>query len=110
MKYHFFGKDCIIDKSLANREDVNNKLKIQGFKADKLLFVNQIHGIEVVVVDAKEKIHGEQNLPKADAIVTNLPNIYVYGSCLFTRHIRNIVLLEYSMESGIFYKFKQSNS
>lgn len=77
IKHHFFGKDCIIDRPLSNRQDINEKLKIHGFKADNLLFVNQVHGSEIVVVDELAKIHGEQNLPKADAIVTNLPNIAI---------------------------------
>ena len=77
IKYHFFGKDCIIDRALTNREDLTQKLDIQGLKANHMLFVNQIHGAEAVIVDSKEKIYGTQNLPKADAIVTNLPNVAI---------------------------------
>ncbi len=76
MKYHFFGKDCIIDRPLANRGDLTRALSEKNFPT-KTLFVNQIHGSEVVVVDKSEKIYGDQDLPKADAIVTNLPNISI---------------------------------
>lgn len=76
MKYHFFGKDCIIDRPLANRADLTRALSKKNFPT-KTLFVNQIHGSEVVVVDKSEKIYGDQDLPKADAIVTNLPNISI---------------------------------
>jgi len=76
IKYNFFGKDCIIDRSLANRAGLTLALIEKNFLT-KVLFVNQIHGSEVVVVDAVEKIHGDQDLPKADAIVTNLPNILI---------------------------------
>ena len=76
IKYNFFGKDCIIDRPLANRAGLTLALIEKNFST-KVLFVNQIHGSEVVVVDAVEKIHGDQDLPKADAIVTNLPNISI---------------------------------
>jgi YfiH family protein len=77
VKFHFFGKDCSIDRALSNRSDLNKNIATQGFDCTDVLFVNQIHGTEVVVVDAAEKIHGQQNLPKADAIVTNLPNLAI---------------------------------
>ncbi len=77
VKHHFFGKDCVIDRGLSNREGLTRALKENGFASRETLFVNQIHGAEVVVVDALEKIYGEQNLPKADALVTNLPNVVI---------------------------------
>jgi YfiH family protein len=77
VKHYFFGKDCIIDRELSKREELNCSLTKQGFRHSNMLFVNQIHGAEIVVVDAKEKIHGDQNLPKADGLVTNLPNIAI---------------------------------
>ena len=76
IKYHFFGKDCIIDRPLANRVDLTRALSEKNFPT-KTLFVNQIHGNEVLVIDKSEKIHGDQDLPKADAIVTNLANISI---------------------------------
>ncbi len=77
IKYRFFGKDCIIDRALLNREDLLKSLDNKGFKCDELLFVNQIHSSEVVIVDEKNKLYDMHNLPKADAIVTNLKNIAI---------------------------------
>lgn len=75
VKYHFFGKDCFINQGLSERSHLNSELNNKNLLGDSVLFVNQIHGGEVVTVDSADKIHGNQNLPKADAIVTNLPNI-----------------------------------
>lgn len=77
IKYHFFGKDCVIERSLANRSNLKLALERQGFTNFNVLFVNQVHGSEVVIIDDEKKIHGEQDLPKADAIVTNLPNLNI---------------------------------
>lgn len=77
IKYHFFGKDCIIDNKLASRVDLERALQEKNISSVANLFVNQIHGTDVVVVDSKEKIYGNQNLPRADALVTNLPNIVI---------------------------------
>ncbi len=77
IKYHFFGKDCIIDRALLNREDLLKGLENKGLKCDELLFVNQIHSSEVVIIDEKNKLYDMHNLPKADAIVTNLKNIAI---------------------------------
>lgn len=77
IKYHFFGKDCLIDRELKNRQNLNQKLQEKNFKSDGVLFLSQVHGNAVLVIDGKEKIHGEQNLPKADAIVTNLTNLAI---------------------------------
>jgi polyphenol oxidase len=77
MKFHFFGKDCIINRGLSERSNLNEALVRQKFSFDHVLFVNQIHGKEVVVIDEKSKIYGEQNLPKADAIITNLKNVVI---------------------------------
>jgi YfiH family protein len=74
VKYHFFGKELIIDRELKNRAGLKDLLGQKGFKNAHVLFVNQIHGNQVVVIDAEDKIHGEQELPKADALVTNLKN------------------------------------
>ncbi len=77
IKYHFFGKDCIIARDLFDRKNLEQAMKNQGFRASHTLFVNQIHSNEVVVVDSVEKIYGNQNLAKADAIVTNVPNVAI---------------------------------
>lgn len=77
IKYHFFGKDCIIDRALLNRENLLIGLENKGLKCDELLFVNQIHSSEVVIIDEKNKLYDMHNLPKADAIITNLKNIAI---------------------------------
>jgi YfiH family protein len=75
IKYHFFGKNCVIDRALANRSNLAKSMLEQGFSSQKVLFISQIHGSEVVVIDAAQKVYGNQNLPKADALVSNLPNV-----------------------------------
>lgn len=77
VKFHFFGKDCLIDRALSERKNLLQNLDSQGLKSDHVLLLNQIHGKEVVVIDDVRKIYGEQDLPKADAIVTNLRNIVI---------------------------------
>ena len=75
IKYHFFGKDCVIDRTLVNRANLTKSMLKQCFSSQKVLFVNQIHGFEVVIINTPQKIHGDQNLPKADALVSNLSNV-----------------------------------
>ncbi len=75
VKFHFFGKDCLIDRALQNRFEIELNLKKQNIFVTNILMLNQVHGAEVVIIDAPEKIHDTKNLPKADALVTNLPNI-----------------------------------
>ncbi len=75
IKYHFFGKDCVIARDLADRSNLELELHEKNISFESILFVNQVHGAEVVTVDSAKKIHGNQNLPKADALVTNLSNI-----------------------------------
>lgn len=77
INYNFFGKDCTIDSEFQDRTDLNQKLNDLNFKFGEVLLLNQIHGDKVVVVDDIKKIHGTQNLPKADGIVTNLKNIAI---------------------------------
>lgn len=77
VKYHFFGKDCLIDRQLSELDDLKRNLTKKQFSSQQALFVNQIHGCDVVTISRAEQIHGEQNLPKADAIVTNLPNLSI---------------------------------
>jgi YfiH family protein len=75
IKTHFFGKDCIIDRALMNRENLALNLKNQQFIFQNILLLNQVHQKEVVIVDDKSKIYGESNLPKADGIVSNLKEV-----------------------------------
>ncbi len=77
MKYHFFGRELKINRDLEDRKNLAENLKIQGFANNEVLFLNQIHSNQVVVIDSKDKIYGSQNLPKADAIVTNLANVNI---------------------------------
>lgn len=73
----FFGKNCVIDKPLKDRSNLLAMLEKRGYNKDNVLLLNQIHGHEVVVIDDVSKIYGEQGLPKADAIVTNLKNVVI---------------------------------
>ena len=77
INYNFFGKDCTIDSEYKDRTDLNQKLNDLNFKFGEVLLLNQVHGKNVVVVDDIKKIHGIQNLPKADGIVTNLKNVAI---------------------------------
>ena len=77
INYNFFGKDCTIDSEFKDRTDLNQKLNDLNFKFGEVLLLNQVHGDKVVAVDDIKKIHGTQNLPKADGIVTNLKNIAI---------------------------------
>ncbi len=77
IKFNFFGKDCLIDRALANRSGLELALTKKNIATSHILMLNQVHGSEVVVVDAAEKIYGTQGLPAADAIVTNLANIAI---------------------------------
>ena len=77
INYNFFGKDCLIDADLQDRTDLNQKLNDLNFKFGEVLLLNQVHGDKVVLIDDIKKIHGTQNLPKADGIVTNLKNVAI---------------------------------
>ncbi len=91
IKYRFFGRELLIDRSLANRSDLKCRLANEGFKNDHVLFLNQIHSTEVVIIDDENKIYGEQDLPKADAIVTNLKNVNI---AVFTADCAPILLFD----------------
>jgi len=71
----FFGKDCLIDRALQNRANLELKLLEENISATHILMLNQIHSNQVIVVDSAEKIYDSKNQPKADSLVTNLPNI-----------------------------------
>lgn len=73
--FYFFGKDCGIDRELANREQLNLKLAELNISPIATLFLNQVHGNQVVVIDSPQKIYGEQCLPKADGLVSNQKNL-----------------------------------
>jgi len=73
--FHFFGKDCGIDRELKNREELNLKLTELNISPTTTLFVNQVHGNQVLIIDSPQKIYGEQNLPKADGLVSNQKNL-----------------------------------
>lgn len=73
--FYFFGKDCDIDRELANREQLNLKLAELNISPITTLFLNQVHGNQVVVIDSPQKIYGEQGLPNADGIVSNQKNL-----------------------------------
>lgn len=77
IKHNFFGKECVIDKALSDLSNIESALKEKGFDSTNIMFVNQIHSAQVCVIDSAEKIHATQNLPKADAIVTNLPSLAI---------------------------------
>ncbi|MBL6664875.1 MAG: peptidoglycan editing factor PgeF [Rickettsiales bacterium] len=77
IKYHFFGTEVKINRDLENREPLNKSLTQKGFQTKHTLLLNQIHSNNVCVIDTENKIYGDQNLPKADAIVTNQPNINI---------------------------------
>jgi len=77
IKYHFFGREIQIDRGLSNRKALNDGLAKVGFDENRSLFLNQIHSDKVCIIDSPDKIYGDQNLPKADAIVTNQPNINI---------------------------------
>ncbi len=75
IKTHFFGKNCIVDRALKNRDNLALNLKNLQFNFQNILMIDQIHSNQVIVIDDKSKIYGEQNLPKADGIVTNLVEV-----------------------------------
>lgn len=106
IKFKFFGKDCVIDRALTKPEEFKQKLQNLGFKYDyNPLFLNQIHGNEVVVVDTPEKIY-QSPFPKADALVTNiknLPIIVITADCvplIFYDEIHEIIAVAHAGWKG----------
>lgn len=96
MKYHFFGKDCVINQSWTNLEILEKKLQEAGFEFEfKPLLVNQIHGDQVIVVDQVSKIYPPVNLPKADALVTNIKNLPI---CIITADCAPIIFVDEKAE------------
>jgi YfiH family protein len=87
VKYHFFGKDCKISRSLEDVQQFHEKIDEVGFGHEfDPLFLNQVHGNEVVVVDSVDKIYDRSKpLPKADGLVTNikkLPIVVITADCV----------------------------
>ena len=91
IKHHFFGKDCIIDRELLERTNLDLRLKEIGIFSHQNLFLNQVHGRDVIVIDSEEKLYGNQGLPKADAIVTNLKNVV---ACVITADCAPVLLFD----------------
>ncbi len=77
IKQHFFGTNCLIDKSLKERADIEHKAIEAGFRFSNILLLNQVHGNDVIAITDKKEIYGDQGLPKADGIITNLPNLAI---------------------------------
>lgn len=75
IKDYFFGKECKIDKNLDDYSDLERHLQEKSVNFDHILLLNQIHSNRVMIVDDESKIYNE--LPKADAIITNLPNVAI---------------------------------
>jgi hypothetical protein len=81
----------LIDRELKNRENLERAFAEKNIRSRKILFVNQVHGSDVVVVDAENKIYGEQGLPKADALVTNLKDVAI---CVITADCSPILFFD----------------
>lgn len=77
IKHFFLGKDCKIDRELSDKSEIENFLREKNIEFCAVNFVSQIHSNEVVVIDGEDKILPNQNLPKADAVVTNLKNLAI---------------------------------
>jgi YfiH family protein len=69
IKHHFFGKDCIIDRALNERDDLIRNLQEKKFNFTEILFANQIHSDQVIIVG--------QDVNDGDGLVTNLKNIVI---------------------------------
>ncbi len=91
IKYFFFNKDCLIDRALANHDALENALREKEIDFTAINFINQIHSNQVLVIDDVAKIHGKQNLPKADAIVTNVAKLAI---AIFTADCGAILLYD----------------
>jgi YfiH family protein len=91
IKYHFFGKECLINRALTDYSDLEKNLAKQNFVSPHpAILVDQVHSADVIVIDDESKIpqcvftadcrrpalQGSPR-PKADAIVTNLKNLII---------------------------------
>lgn len=78
IKYHFFGKECLINRALTDYSDLEKNLAKQDFiSLHSVVLINQVHSSDVLVIDNESKIPSATNRPKADAIVTNLKNLII---------------------------------
>jgi len=77
INFHFFGRECYIDKELKERQNLQENLTKLNFNFSDILLLNQVHGNDVVVIADQKQIYGIQDLPKADGIVTNLSNLAI---------------------------------
>jgi YfiH family protein len=83
IKYHFFGKECLINRALTDYSDLEKNLTKQNFiSSQPAVLVDQIHSADVFVIDDESKIPqcvftADCPRPKADAIVTNLKNLII---------------------------------
>lgn len=93
--YHFFGKECFVDRNLLNLENLQQNLQLKNCKYQEILFLNQIHSSEVVVIDDYKKIYQNAMKPNADAIITNLKNVAIG---LFTADCAPILLFEPNLQ------------
>jgi len=73
--YNFFGREASLSRNLNDKSIFYQKLQEQDFKFNDVLLVNQFHSNQVFVLDSADKIYANNNLPKADGIVTNLTNL-----------------------------------
>ena len=106
IKFKFFGKNCLIDRALNNTTYFKQKLVDLEFKFDyDPLFLNQIHGNEVVVIDDISKIY-QSPFPKADALVTNIKNLpisVITADCvpiIFYDEIKEIIAIAHAGWKG----------
>lgn len=75
IKYKFFGKNCYIDPELKDRTTLKKQLNEQNWHFNNIVFLNQIHSNKTIAITRKQEIYGDQNLPKADSLITNQKNL-----------------------------------
>ncbi len=106
IKHFFFGRECPIDKALSDHGNLELELKKNHTNFNNIVFVNQIHGDNICVIDSQDKIHGKQVLPKADGIVTNLKKLAIAivtadcGAILFVDNENKIVAVVHAGWKG----------
>lgn len=92
IKFHFFGKENQLNKTLTNYSDLKVGLEERGFSHKDLpIFVNQVHGNEVLIIDNQSKIPPRDPLKNFDAIITNLKNLPI---AVFTADCAPIFLFD----------------
>ena len=48
VKFHFFGKNCLINRSLSDRSDLKRALDENHISFEAIQFVNQVHSADVI--------------------------------------------------------------